>query len=352
MDFHVVLLWIVLLSCGAFFCAPRQIEWPIRLGIAYFAAQPLWSPVFLNGNAEETTLFQVSGLWTSLSVVVLTFVATSFVGNFRKLYSCVFCLGLVGASYALYSIAMRQIDYWPQMLDGSRGMNAGLIVVMTVPWLLSLGWWPGLCVMSAIVVLSHSSVPFGVLWVTISAWLIQNGRYRLPIILAIIVSTVGLALERGNFFNDSHRLKAYSIFMNKWQNKANPVYGLGGGNFKLFAPYAQAEHNFMIREKKDGVVKGEFFRRMHSDYLQILFEYGWLGLILFLYASGKALYVFWKRKDMLFFPGLCGLLSFSIFYYPLCTAPGCLLLAVFFGQAFLDDPQLTGAPGRDTIVSS
>lgn len=102
--------------------------------------------------------------------------------------------------------------------------------------------------------------------------------------------------------------------------KGHPVFGVGGGNWKILIPDYGVYDELRFSGKKR-------FQRPHNDYLWILTEYGIIGLLAFvsvliigLFYLVRIIDLSENKEDRLFylllFFGLTGYLTFSFFSYP------------------------------------
>lgn len=117
------------------------------------------------------------------------------------------------------------------------------------------------------------------------------------------------------------RLETYKEAMGFWATSWKWVtLGVGPGTYMW---YALISRHFVLAPN--------YFIQMHSDWLQILWELGAVGLSLSLLAFGKAIQNAWNN-----IPVLCGLMgsaAFAMTYHPLRFFPSALLVSTIFGLA-------------------
>ena len=85
------------------------------------------------------------------------------------------------------------------------------------------------------------------------------------------------------------------------------LMGSGNGTFWFLGP---------IIQQQMGIPKDQgFWTWLHNDWLQLLFEEGWTGLVLGLNMFGFALYRSWKDKKDAVFSAMVtyGFLSFGMY---------------------------------------
>jgi uncharacterized membrane protein len=146
------------------------------------------------------------------------------------------------------------------------------------------------------------------------AWLaaaFRKYRYFDNRVLAGIVSVIAMALVSipfysEKFLNDSGRFNTWKVTTDyffdpvapclKWakttdevtschKNYINPIFGAGSGSFQVLGPRSQL---------LNGATGHDLFLFAHNEYLQIFFEQGAIGLVVFL-AFG--LQVLWRARN-------------------------------------------------------
>ncbi len=131
-----------------------------------------------------------------------------------------------------------------------------------------------------------------------------------------------------NLFNDSTRFKYYPMFIKYWWENANHFLGLGFSSFWTIGPLIQLEN--------DPQMQSNFFTWFHSEWLQIIFELGFIGLAL----SLNVVYHFFKscilKKDFeLAIAGItyCSVMVFNIpLRFFLFSFLGILILRLGFSK--------------------
>lgn len=116
---------------------------------------------------------------------------------------------------------------------------------------------------------------------------------------------------------DNGRFELWGRVMTFYWNHANILVGFGPGSFELFGPKIQHASNFMT---------GSWFIWMHNDWLQILFELGIVGFILWGLAYVGVCRRVRARKSAYLFASLIGLGVMACMNYPLRQPE-----SIFFG---------------------
>lgn len=122
----------------------------------------------------------------------------------------------------------------------------------------------------------------------------------IPIVLCIIA-----VITVPHLFSDSGRFEAWNWSMHWWCENANHWFGTGLGTYRILGPFIQILGKHQV---------GNWFVEMHNDWLQCLFEFGFVGLFI---ASSVFLSALYKVRNH---PHLCAAVvtygAVAMFYYP------------------------------------
>lgn len=196
------------------------------------------------------------------------------------------------------------------MLASSFSLAFAALALPFLPW-----WLRALTVFS--VLTHHASTALLVLWVQLGAFTLKNKRFW-PLFTAVTFAFLVMTYfqQGGGFFHGSGRVGKYNQFMTFWAT--NPkwvIFGVGPGSFMWTS---------LLMDK----FKGELFLQMHSDWLQILWEYGLVGFLLsvavFIGAAKDAC------KNPRSLAAVFGAGAFMLTYHPLHFFPTALLIAVIY----------------------
>lgn len=140
--------------------------------------------------------------------------------------------------------------------------------------------------------------------VGVSLWAVFNRDFKL------LFMTLTLGASSLLFANEAHmnhsRMPIWENYMDWWWTNANHFLGAGAGSFEIVG----AKNGMALDGDKLAT-----FRMLHNDYLQILFEYGYIGLALFVILCG---WILWRLKNK---PAqlstACGMGVFMTSYFPL-----------------------------------
>lgn len=186
------------------------------------------------------------------------------------------------------------------------------------------------------IILSKSSIPYGVLVVVVVSYIISRftvidvfgdllsrTRKTAQLLwgcltgLAITTVLVGAAymIEGNRLFDSAKRFEAYRLFFLAWKKDGNLLWGTGPGSFQMLAPIVQMKNNFMVDLTMTH--SSYFWLWAHSDWLQSFLENGAIGVILAIVVYVVALLKLYQKDDYQVFAMFSGLGASAIFDYPL-----------------------------------
>lgn len=202
-------------------------------------------------------------------------------------------------------------------LIDSSGINSALIA-SGITSVFSFG--PVVTVICLIAVAAGlSSIPYGVLLATVSAYLLKNRDYKKLLGLPVIM-LVGFVVEKGSLFNDSGRFDIYRLFMTEWWKKGLLTFGTGMGTFQFVAPIIQCEKQFLMNANCEGF----FIRQMHSDWLELVFQFGIVGTIVVVLLCACTTKRLWNARtegSSEIFALFIGTMASAVFSYPMHYQP-------------------------------
>ncbi len=136
------------------------------------------------------------------------------------------------------------------------------------------------------VLVSHSSISFVAMLgggMALAVASLKRVREKLLVCgLLLGVVPYGLIIKGPDFFRYNIRYEMWPMFIRAWIDRGWTVwvFGDGAGSFKYYGPKTQIEHHFR---------EGQWMLWTHNDWMQLLFEYGWIGLSLSLLVYGLLL---------------------------------------------------------------
>lgn len=282
------------------------------LAWSYFIARQIWSvftPWFhVTYGYQLQNVMQVAEAQALIQIVVYPAIIFSLPPIDWKKYWTIFML----------------FDF-SIILFGSKGILTGVsfepgVFAIMSPWFMSLALgstYIGAMVFgSSMLILTlfwiiwqKSMTGIMVLAVCVLAWIWKN-RWRhswqnfILLIMVVGLGAVGVAFiisHNKDFSSINPRYDAWNLHMHFWWDKIDHFFGQGLGSYQWTAPFL--------------MVKKWAYISLHNDYLQILFETGFLGLSAFLLICSSIL---WRSlRSPVLFPMVVGALTFMWSYYPL-----------------------------------
>lgn len=199
-------------------------------------------------------------------------------------------------------------------LVGNPSMNASFLVAAYPIVAKSMGGAMILPLL-AVLVFSKASIPVGLAVVGVGLWGVLVMRKWWVGLVGLPMLWVGWSLQGLEFVNSGNRFEMWRFFLGKWNIPINWVFGTGYGTFGVFSTNLQRA--FHMHE--DG-----WWIWIHNDWLQVMFETGFVGLLLILatyVVAGSKLFLEGKREELVSFLLYGGMMTFN---YPNHLAPTAL----------------------------
>lgn len=297
-----------------------------------FYAKNMALPIEFQNQLSITSGFSL------LYALIIFFGIFLMEGNNRRRMRIAFA-GLVVVD-ALYVINSWRIGF---ALPGGRGytglldycgMNGTLMALgcaFLIPqfksnYLLVRTQLISLTIVIAAIILSKTAIPFGVIGIVIAGNLFVQNRKLLGFVLFPIFMSllIGYATVGSKMADSSRRFEAYSIFMSFLKNEKKLTFGTSLGTLRDWAPTIQYRAKFMV----DGH-GGWVWDKLHSDFLQLWFEQGWISFLMIIALYFQCLYRAYKMRDASLFSLGIGLGGAASLNYPLRYFSTSALVAYF-----------------------
>lgn len=137
-------------------------------------------------------------------------------------------------------------------------------------------------------------------------WSLDRGRQYVGLALLAAIPLGAMWYFQPYLFEESERLAFYRDTWGYFRSRVPELWGTGLGTFILFGPQIQ---------KISGIHLNERWSQLHSDWGQLLFELGWVGLALGLWLYLDSLYRSDRAgRQSLLLLGIC-----ALFYFPVET---------------------------------
>lgn len=205
----------------------------------------------------------------------------------------------------------------PSMNSSFIAVFLPLVPIMAVP----------LCVLS--IFLAQASIPVGVLMTVAFAYAFVCGdaKQRWGGVALVVIAGLG-ACFTPSLMGDSGRFGQYKASLEYWTQHIQPWIGSGAGTYYV--------HGTIISSIR-GLKTTESWAFAHNDWLQILFECGFIGIWSFLLMIGFMLYRTWNRPKI--FAIICGFCVFGALNMPLRYPFIALAMAFVMKAAFAKSPE-------------
>lgn len=152
-------------------------------------------------------------------------------------------------------------------------------------------WWLPYLLFVPAIIWAHSSVAWAALFVGLAAPFIARREIEKVMVLVLVASAGGIFILHDKLLNDDGRRSIWSQIWSFWDKaptageQINHFLGAGTGSFMMYGPHIN-------------MINGNdklFFIWVHSDWFQILFEQGYIGLALAFLTAGFAL---WRSRQL------------------------------------------------------
>ena len=214
------------------------------------------------------------------------------------------------------------------------GLRKGALRVFVVGWVLTL----------FMIYRTQASVPWGVLGVATAALLMSQNVRKRPLLvlgivplLAISMIAVGWHFLGVNFWENNGRFEMARMAWTFFRSHGSPSLGFGYASTQVLNPLEQVIM---------GQFKGDYFLWLHNDWLQLMIEGGWIGMVCVVLSFGRIMCLSWRWPAI--FGSLMGFATLGLFNYPLRMPihSYCLVLICGLVEA-LARPQDARKPGLE-----
>lgn len=249
------------------------------------------------------SLWVASCAWASASTVVTVFLNLYVLRTFdiSRWFTIFRCIAITNAIYMLTSLLWGEPSGF--LLNPSM---SGCFNACVLPFF----FYPGkpckkipviLLVLS--ILATHKNQPIALLFLVLGVKLLRRRLWKETLAAIILSVGVGKYLIGKMLFNPEGRTEVWRDSFHFWKDYVNPWFGTGLGTFYFIGPALTAE------KYKIG------FIWLHSDWLQVLFEMGLVGALLFVAAYIQALCRSWNEHRL--FTSLIAFGAFGIANFPM-----------------------------------
>lgn len=341
------------LGLGILFCRglSRYVGILPRITLFYFIARIAWVTCYVDNQFstyDELVRMQIYFCASHFGFLLGLIVPLMFLIplGFRRQYQNNIgeAIGYFGVLNSMYVIAgwVWGVGILPNGIGYSGFLNyAGLngaLIACTVPYQRYLKdghqLWAGVFTLAAIC-LSKSAIPFGVLWMVWLATWWAYSRFSIwkSARVALVTSPVLIAalwiLNPGPLFTSAGRFPMYRVFLKHWWDNANHWVGFAPGAFIALAEKIQILTGFNVTPRADGTLLIFAYTNMHSDWGQMLFENGYIGVLLVACCVIESLMNLLVDKRIEF-ASLVGFVACAVFSAPTRNFPFAIVGAYAF----------------------
>lgn len=260
----------------------KRFHWSVGLAFLYFSTSNIlrfmFPPFFFGGfKIEDVIGFEALVLHAQMYLLFFLFIFTFL--NRRRLSEIEDFLILLAIIDGAVLTVRCLMDKDPYFFLNNAALDCMFIATVAPLGIHNLkkyrgAIWLGLLFLVPLVLTQTSTGLLG-LGLLIGLNIILNKRYILAIGSLALIALAGFLLQGApTLLNGSGRYEVWKMTMKFWGDHMSHWFGYGLGTFKMLGPAIQIAN---LPEITDGMIIPGFFW-MHNDWLQVLFEGGWIGL--------------------------------------------------------------------------
>lgn len=337
--------WALLLAAAVLELAiriGRKTSWPAAAAFAYTVLSGLyvfaWRDNYVMGFDKLTgaAMDGVTAL-TCVSFLLLTWVASSWdEKDFKYVRAALGIVCLVDAVVVLAQVAEHPLKFHVGGLLDQDSMN-GCLLAVTYPFAIELIGFEsplqkGLAALPPAAILASSFIGFarvsmGVFLIVVGCFWLCRASWRYMAVVAIgtaILAGLLFGMTPG-LFDSNGRFGLYELVFT-WlgqQPMGYRVFGFGNGSYFIFGPGIQRLYHF-------GDWNGSWNLWLHSDWLQVTFEQGAVGLGLYSWLAWDCFWRVLRAGDTFLMAALFGFVATAVFEFPVHVA-----LCAFLGVSIV-----------------
>jgi hypothetical protein len=322
-------------------CKLRKIHWSVALMFFISASSVLllmnYQQIYQH-NLPEGYHLRLAATTVATYITLLSFGMLPFLlkeEHFRDILKLLFAAAFVDSLWMLIRAVIWGPDQCYAMLSNSA-IDASFIACLLPFAFQKVKERPELrrvgsifiFIMVTAIVASKSSTGLAGIGVAVASFLfMEYGIKSLKIIFPIGAAMVTAShfYLKDELLNSNGRYSIWKMAFNFFWNETHHLIGAGIGTFFMWGPEIQMH--------EVGADKNSLFVWMHNDWLQVLFEMGFIGLAGLIILYSCLLFYSWKKKNALF-PMICtygfiGLTQMPLRAFPLQVL-GSVLIALSF----------------------
>lgn len=319
--------WGAVLQALVFLLVGYQIgyrfHWILGANVAYWGSQGLVKAYFLPADFSYSNqiIQQLSTTNNCLMLLALCWLfnrcdidqSNRHQVHPREIFGCWRFLLVVGPLNACFTL----FHWWRSGFENASavGFNStcsinSSIIAMTFPLVL---WHSPILTVPIILACfaAKGATSIGMLAIGL-AWFVVTRVKGLVSKLLILVSAFGACFwvaSFKNFFLNSDRMDIALIVMAVWKDMIPKLTGAGFGSFYVWGPQIQQAAKYQL-------VDHQYWAALHNDWLQQLFEMGWIGLVGLVALWILLLVKAWQKGRQDLVAMVLGWAVFGAGYYP------------------------------------
>lgn len=317
----------------------KKVHWSLVLTMCWM----LGSAIYCCMTTKSP--YQVYGPFVSIALefntaksAIIILAAALFLSSLESINSLLFgfilfafvdCVRLFLGDGFRHNNGLMSYSIWDNQ---SMGASMAAVMLPLVSSQFQKKWIPYLLFVPAIIY-AHSSVAWATLFIGLAAPFIARFEITKVIGLALTASVGGALVLRSKLLTNDGRFELWKEIFAFWSKAPTPgeqinhFLGSGTGSFMMYGP-----HINMINGNSK-----LYFIWAHSDWLQILFEQGYIGLGLALLTAGFAL---WHARRRMWLFSSCLTYAFVMLaQMPWRYVPSALYGAVLLIEALRKPPK-------------
>lgn len=239
----------------------------------------VWQPVFygfcfmmmiVSIASHEFTKHEVNNILTAMV----------YVATLQSLYAMLQFLGF-DQFFIVKPYELIHHTKFPNVA-GTLGQPTVLssFVIISIPLAYYLKRYLFLAIMVLAVCVTRSQMAIGAMVISMMIYLtLRDKKFLIPFVFVLIIATA--LILKFHLVGENGRFTVWNAILAEMRN----------GNFSdgkidySFTGYGSGSYTFML----ESLGKGEGFRQVHNEYLELFFNNGWCGVCLFLASLGHML---------------------------------------------------------------
>jgi len=333
----------------------RRTHWSLALLFVYTLINALWAFAWRENQFERFSrvvvlAFERSAAYSAFAFLLFT--ALCLLASRKQFLYLAHSLGVLCIVNSVAIIVQYCVTDTPaRLVNGIMGASSmsACIVAMTYPflcfkpersevaWLLKFkkDWLFLLCMVFYIVTpviaifITKSSMAVGILAVVLFTYFcVEYKKPKIGLAICGVIAGISYAFDPLVFdqLHSGVRVIVWKMVAEWWvvQDLKTIILGTGAGAGEI--------HITNIQYLNGHRETGGWFLWLHSDWLQMIFEYGILGLAVYLNAFFFAVKTAWKNVYLL--PALLGVAACALGNYPVRIAPDAFITLAIVVMCF------------------